>query len=466
MRVKSKFKTDYKVNPIILPKFSRLTVLLVTQAHEVCGHGGAYAVLKEVRKEFYVVNFFSVVRKILKKCVTCRRYNARPIKINTNAYRKTRVAPGTTPFSDVYVDHMGPFFVNLQGQKVKVWILVLTCMFTRGVNLIICRSLDTESFLKAVQQQIFSFGIFRYCVSDLGSSIKSGGSIIQSFLNDMEVKSFLESKGIECVEFTQYPKGNSSLGALVENCVKQSKLLIHKAIRTVVLDYFDFDLLICKVISIINKRPICFQRKLSSLELEECPLAISPEMMIKGYETNSLNVVPSLQSYADEDDSPDYSNLVSETRSSYSKLVKVKDRLLDLYHTEFLTNLIGQAVDKSDRYRPVPHERLHPGDIVLLVEKNTKRYLYPMGRVLSVEVNELNESTAARVLKGDTREVVYRHATSLILLLSTGSSDTPLESPTQPGKNNCQVERSVRPKRASAEKCRSNISQLIQGNLV
>ena len=132
---------------------------MVDHAHEVCGHGGAYSVLKEIRKEFYVVNFFSIVRKILKKCVTCRRFNARPIKINTNVYRKARILPGTTPFSDVYVDHMGPFNVNLQGQKVKVWILVITCMFTRGVNLIICRSLDTVISQGSTAPNIFIWRI-------------------------------------------------------------------------------------------------------------------------------------------------------------------------------------------------------------------------------------------------------------------------------------------------------------------
>ena len=41
-----------------------------------------------------------------------------------------------------------------------------------------------------------------------------------------------------------------------------------------------------------------------------------------------------------------------------------------------------------------------------------------MGRVLSVEKNSLGEVTAARIRKGDTREIVYRHSTTLIPLLN------------------------------------------------
>ena len=40
-----------------------------------------------------------------------------------------------------------------------------------------------------------------------------------------------------------------------------------------------------------------------------------------------------------------------------------------------------------------------------------------MGRVLDVETNSIGEVTAAHVMKGNTRERVYRHATSLIFLL-------------------------------------------------
>ena len=41
-----------------------------------------------------------------------------------------------------------------------------------------------------------------------------------------------------------------------------------------------------------------------------------------------------------------------------------------------------------------------------------------MGRVESVITNDLGETTAAYVYKGGTKEKVYRHVTSLILLVS------------------------------------------------
>lgn len=62
------------------------------------------------------------------------------------------------------------------------------------------------------------------------------------------------------------------------------------------------------------------------------------------------------------------------------------------------------------------------GDIVLLVDKFTKAINYPMGIVTQVELNSLKEVTAAMVKKGNG-EVVYRHVTSLILLLPNSIAD-------------------------------------------
>ena len=105
-------------------------------------------------------------------------------------------------------------------------------------------------------------------------------------------------------------------------------------------------------------------------------------------------------------------------KDEFQKLRTVRSNLISEYHREFMGNLLSQAIDKKDRYKRVKHDQIKEGDIVLLVEPNTKRYNYPMGRIVGVEENNLGEVTSARVIKGGTREVVYRHATSIIPLMS------------------------------------------------
>ena len=51
------------------------------------------------------------------------------------------------------------------------------------------------------------------------------------------------------------------------------------------------------------------------------------------------------------------------------RLCNVRNKLIETYHRVFLQNLIEQVVNKPGRYKPVPHDLIKPGDIVLLVEQ-------------------------------------------------------------------------------------------------
>ena len=99
------------------------------------------------------------------------------------------------------------------------------------------------------------------------------------------------------------------------------------------------------------------------------------------------------------------------------KLRKVRNSLIEKYHSEFLGTLISQAVDKTDRYRPATQQPIKVGDLILLKDANTKPNNYPMGLVKEVEINSNNEVTGAVILKGKTRELVKRHISTLIPLL-------------------------------------------------
>ena len=238
--------------------------------------------------------------------------------------------------------------------------------------------------------------------------------MIAACLNDIQSKNYLEEMGIKSVNFDHYFKGKSALGSLVETCVKFVKKLIFSTIGKNILNLWDFEIIINKTIFLINKRPVAFKDALRDTSGGEVPEPITPELLVKGYDLPCVNILPSLNS-ADPDWNP--SNKVTSFGEDFVKLQTVKDNLIKLYHEEFLTNLIKQAVDVKDRYAPAHHEQIHPGDIVLIKDEFTKRYNYPLGRILSVVRNELGETTGAIVVKGNNREKVRRHSNTLIPLL-------------------------------------------------
>jgi hypothetical protein len=93
LRVKSKCSRgkNRSLNyfPILLHRDSELTHLIVRSEHESRNHVGYYSVLNKLRKEFYILKIFSLVRKMIQSCVVCRRFNQRTIKIKQNTLGET-----------------------------------------------------------------------------------------------------------------------------------------------------------------------------------------------------------------------------------------------------------------------------------------------------------------------------------------------------------------------------------------
>lgn len=412
----NKFQTEAHC-PILLCKSSYLTQLIVREIHEKLNHGGVYSVLTELRKQYWVPHCYSFVKKVLRKCVRCKRFGQRTLKLNQSPYPSFRLNPTNIPFSEVFIDHLGPFYVK-GVEKTKVWLLCITCLWSRAVNLKIAEDLTTEAFLRNLQMHSFEYGVPLKVFSDLGSQIVAGANTISSFLNDPEVSSYFKEHGFLTTKFQQYYKGCHKLGSLVESCVKQTKKLLFGAIGRNVLTVRDFEFLVGQTINLINKRPVAFKEALRG-DVGDCvPEAITPELLIHGFHMISLNLIPSLQSVPDDPDWQAGDDPVLKLRSVCSNLRKVRVRLIELYNTEFLAKLIYQATNDKDRYQPVTHKGLEVGDIVLIKEEHSKPSQYPMALVRSLTINDLGEVTGAELLKGSTGEILKRHASCIVPLLS------------------------------------------------
>ena len=425
LRVRSKFDPSKSYSsrdcyfPILISKHSELTSKIILDIHEKLSHAGCYTILSELRKKFWITHYYSIVKKVLRTCVHCKRHTNRTIKLNQNVYREFRSNPPRDPFSYIFIDYFGHYWVNSQGKRMKVWILCICCLYTRAVNLQICYDMTTQSFLRALQIHIFQFGLFEKCFSDMGSQLVAGGNVISDHLKDAQTQVYFQEQGIKSLEFSHYYKGCHELGGLVESLVKLNRDLINGSIRKLVLDIRDFEFVIAQTIHIVNRRPIAFKEALRDNALENIPEIITPENLVHCRTLKSINVIPELQPVPDDND-PDWTPGNKPIQDRFSKLNTVRNRMIKNYNKEFVAKLIQQAVDSKDRYKPVKHEALQPGDIVLFKEDLTKPSDYPMAIVRQVVTNSRNEVTGVTLFKGKTKEVVKRHVSSVIPLLTKG----------------------------------------------
>ena len=419
IRIKSQIRCtpeELKNLPILLPGKSNITKLLIEKTHKDTGDGGAYVILNELHKKYFLEKQFTVVKKVLNNCVNCKRFYNRTIKLNTNSYREFRQSPKQIPFKTIFLDHIGSYTVYTDESKkvkTKVYVLIFTYLWSRSINLKLCLRADTDEFLRAFQSHVLDFGLPSQVLSDQGSSIKSGSNIILDNLNECETQRYFTENQIETPEFEQYAKGNSALGSLVESLVKAVRLHIGKVFGKKVLTQEGFRYLVSEAQHFVNKRPICFKESLRDIRNKGIIEPITPEILLKGYSVDCLSIAPNF-STEPQNWLPEGQNAI---RQANKDLNESREFLRTVYHEEFLQNIVHQAVDKPDRYKPVKHRPLKIGDIVLIKNQFSKPLAYPMGIVIQVEINNIGESTAAYIKKGATGETVYRHTSSLILLI-------------------------------------------------
>ena len=319
---------------------------------------------------------------------------------------------------------MGPWTVDVEGTKTKQYLLIITCLWSRAINLIICKDMTVQQFLRAFQLHIFSYGAPSRVYSDLGSNLVAGGNVIRDYFNDNDTRNFFSDQGVSPTTFEYYPKGCNKLGSLVESCVKIVKRLVQGTIRNLVLNSEDFQFLVAQVVHLVNRRPVAFKDALRDTCTEkEVPSPITPELLLHGRELISLNVTPGLQNVDTGD--PDWNRIecpADHVRSTYDKLLKARKYLNQKDHEEFIPQLIFQATNVKDRYLPVKHNKVNVGDIVLLKEPLLKPSNYPLAIVTDVVANDVGEVTTVMARKGSNRETVKRHVESIIPLLTPDSN--------------------------------------------
>jgi hypothetical protein len=61
--------------PAILTKSCMLSTLLALDYHKHTMHGGLYLCLAELRRAFWVIAARTLMRQVIRNCVTCYRFN-------------------------------------------------------------------------------------------------------------------------------------------------------------------------------------------------------------------------------------------------------------------------------------------------------------------------------------------------------------------------------------------------------
>ncbi|XP_062704550.1 uncharacterized protein LOC134286873 [Aedes albopictus] len=156
-------------NPIILPKCHRVTELLILRFHAKYGHANTETVVNELRQLYYIAKVRSVVKRVIKECMWCRIYKAKPQAPRMAPLPQPRVMPYVRPFTHTGIDYFGPLLVKQGRSSVKRWVAMFTCLTIRAVHLEVVHSLTIQSCKMAIRRFVDKRGAPQNFFSDNGT---------------------------------------------------------------------------------------------------------------------------------------------------------------------------------------------------------------------------------------------------------------------------------------------------------
>ena len=127
-------------------------------------------------------NGSSTVRRVIGRCLLCKRRNA-PVGQQLMAdLPKARLQVDLPPFSHVGVDYFGPFFVKQGRSKVKRYGCIFTCLTIRAVHIEVAVDLSTDSFINVLRRFIARRGPPIHLYSDNGTNFVGAERILREAL--------------------------------------------------------------------------------------------------------------------------------------------------------------------------------------------------------------------------------------------------------------------------------------------
>ena len=430
---KSDFSHDIKC-PVLLPRFSTLTELIIHDAHDRCKHLGTASTLNFLRKNgYWIPKGRARVKSILSKCILCKKLNSLAYKYPqpTDFIRdKTKFQ---TPYQHTGIDFTGHVFVKQGNCVVKMYILIFTCLNIRSIHLELLPSLTCKDFLLAFIRFCNSCNIPSVVYSDNANTFLKSMNILSHSVIDNDFDSYLVKNNIK---HNKIPLYSAWVGAAWERMIRTIKQCLYKTIGRKHYNYFQFFTLLTDVENCINSRPLTYLNE-DSLDV------ITPNAFLKFNTGRSL-----LMGDLEEDDFPSTGR--KELVDSLLKRESMLDKFKSMWYEEYLLSLREKS---KDVYQNDWTDRISVGEVVLIRSPIKPRAQWQMARVTELLTGTDGKTRSAKVMRPDHSEGVY----SICHLYPLELSIEPSLSKSSDDQQTVEIKR---PRRLAASKC----LQLLKGN--
>ena len=257
-------------HPLILHGSHKLTRVIIFTEHIRLLHAGPTLLASSLNRRYHTIGGYKVIRSVTRKCITCRKYSAKPLPQMLGQLPPERITPGSV-FDKVGIDYAGPVLIKYGYVRkptiVKAYICVFVSLSVKAVHLELVTDLTTDAFIACLRRFIACLrrfiarrGLPTLIWSDNGTNFVGASrqlSDVYKFLetqaNHQTISGHLASQNIE---WRFIPQRAPHFGGLWEAAVKSVKTHLRKILGEVKMTYEEMSTVLCQIEFTLNSRPL------------------------------------------------------------------------------------------------------------------------------------------------------------------------------------------------------------------
>ena len=372
----------FSIAPILVDVEHYFVKEYIKHMHKCHNHAQANSTLNKVRQVIHGPGIRNAVKKVVSSCINCRRIRACPYHYPSQPDLPVERYLMEIPFTCTGVDYCGPFEIRDQGNIVKIWIIIFTCMVTRAVYLIAVRDQTSHSFLGALRELDCRRTTPKIIYSDNAATFTLASKILKMIKEDEDVEKELANRSIEW-KFT--PVKAARFGAIYERLIGIMKTELAKMCGSVLFTEHDFKQHLLEIEKFMNHRPLT---EVGSNEV------ITPAHMLHGTQLDYDTQFISLNS------DKIFNNMISERKQIpelYRKISQRKKIFWDKFTEQYLETLRFSRDRTGNRYSKVPKK----GDVCIVYDSRYPKYKWKFCLVLEPIVSSDGNIRKCKIKVGD-----------------------------------------------------------------
>ena len=384
-------------NPVILPKSSHISSLIIRHVHERTYHSGRGITLNELRSSgYWITSGNAMVRQLISKCIICRRLRGSQGEQKMADLPKSRIEPAP-PFTYCGVDFFGPWHVQRGRSVVKRYGALFTCLASRAVHIEVADSLETDSFINALRRFICRRGSVREIRCDRGTNFIGAEAELKKAIEEMDDQEIKAELLKESIDWIKNPASASNFGGVWERQIRSIRNVMNGLIREhgSRLDEDSLRTFLCEAEYTINNRPLTVE----TLSDPHSAPPLSPSMLLTG---KTRLVLPPPGEFKRED---------LYCRKMWRRTQHMIQEFWSRWSKEYLQQL--QTRNKWIR----PRRNFQVGDVVLLKENQSPRNRWPMAKVVATHPDDQGQVRSVTSVLTSNGSKLERPVNKLVLLV-------------------------------------------------